>query len=50
VAAVTTALVEGVLLHMLTDLGGLGAQTAVRLLDDHLQRYLQVDVTDETTG
>jgi AcrR family transcriptional regulator len=42
-AAVTTALVDGMLLHMLTDPTGLRGTTAVRLLDDHLGRYLRVD-------
>lgn len=46
----TTALVDGLLLHMLTDPAGLRGATAVRMLDDHLQRYLR-DVTnaDERT-
>jgi AcrR family transcriptional regulator len=39
-AAVTTALVDGLLLHMVTDPTGLRGATAVRLLDDHLGRYL----------
>ncbi|MGA8246728.1 MAG: TetR/AcrR family transcriptional regulator [Nocardioides sp.] len=42
-AAVTTALVDGMLLHMLTDPTGLRGTTAVRLLDDHLRRYLHLD-------
>ncbi|HEX5089977.1 MAG TPA: TetR/AcrR family transcriptional regulator [Nocardioides sp.] len=41
-AAVTTALVDGMLLHMLTDPTGLRGTTAVRLLDDHLGRYLDL--------
>ncbi len=39
-AAVTTALVDGLLLHMLTDPRGLRGPTAVRMLDDHLRQFL----------
>lgn len=40
-ATVTTALVDGLLLHMLTDPSGLRATTAVRVLDDHLRQFLR---------
>lgn len=42
-AAVTTALVDGVLLHMLTDPRGLRPKRAIALLDDHLRRYVVLD-------
>ncbi len=42
VAAVTTALVDGMLLHMLTDPSGLRGAAAIRMLDDHLRRYVDV--------
>lgn len=49
-AAVTTALVDGLLLHMLTDPSGLRGTTAVRMLDDHLRQFLvEVDVADRPT-
>lgn len=49
-AAVTTALVDGLLLHMLTDPSGLRGTTAVRMLDDHLRQFLvDVDVADRPT-
>jgi AcrR family transcriptional regulator len=41
-AAVTTALVDGLLLHMLTDPTGLRGKAAVALLDQHLGRYLDL--------
>ena len=41
-AVVTTALVDGMLLHMLTDPTGLRRTTATRMLDDHLRRYVYV--------
>ena len=50
-AAVTTALVDGLLLHMLTDPTGLRGATAVRLLDEHLRQFLRdVDGTDGSAG
>ena len=42
-AAVTTALVDGLLLHMLTDPSGLRAKQALALLDEHLRRYVVLD-------
>ncbi len=46
---VTAALVDGLLLHMVTDPTGLRGKQAIRLLDDHLRRYLRVDDTAGTT-
>lgn len=40
VAATTAALVDGLLLHILTDPGGLSEDEAGAILDDHLARYL----------
>ncbi len=48
-SVVTTALVDGMLLHMLTDPTGLRRQQAIRLLDDHLRRYLHVEDSGRTT-
>ncbi len=48
-ATVTTALVDGMLLHMLTDPTGLRGKTAIRLLDDHLRQYVRVDETGRAT-
>ncbi|MGH3375207.1 MAG: TetR/AcrR family transcriptional regulator [Actinoallomurus sp.] len=39
-AAATTAMVDGLLLHLLTDPAGLQAETALAALDAHLGRYL----------
>jgi AcrR family transcriptional regulator len=39
-AATTAALVDGLLLHLLTDPAGLSPQAAVAALDTHLDRYL----------
>ncbi len=46
-AAVTTALVDGLLLHLLTDPAGLRKKAAVALLDQHLGRYLQLEPPGE---
>ena len=49
-AAVTTALVDGLLLHMLTDPSGLQGTTAVRILDDHLRQFVHdLDDADKPT-
>ena len=42
-AAVMTALVDGMPLHMLTDPTGLRPKAAVALLDQHLRRYVNLD-------
>jgi len=42
-AVVTGALVDGLLLHMVTDPTGLPEEQATRVLDDHLRRYLHVE-------
>jgi AcrR family transcriptional regulator len=44
-AAATVAIVDGLLLHMLTDPAGMPATTAVAVLDAHLRRYLELDGT-----
>ncbi|HEX2805974.1 MAG TPA: TetR/AcrR family transcriptional regulator [Kineosporiaceae bacterium] len=41
-AAATAALVDGLLLHLLTDPAGLSADAAVAVLDQHLRGYLDV--------
>ena len=46
-AAVTTALVDGLLLHLLTDPAGLRTETALALLDEHLCRYVAIDAPDD---
>lgn len=42
-AAATAAMVDGLLLHMLTDPTGLPAETAIAVLDAHLRRFLYLD-------
>jgi AcrR family transcriptional regulator len=42
-AAATVALVDGLLLHLLTDPAGMPGDTAVAVLDEHLRRYLEID-------
>ena len=42
-AAATAALVDGLLLHLLTDPTGLPADTAVAVLDAHLRAYVDID-------
>ncbi len=39
-AAATVAMVDGLLLHMLTDPTGMPADVAVAVLDEHLRHYL----------
>ncbi len=41
-AAVTTVLVDGLLLHMLTDPAGMPAKTATGIIDDHLARCVSL--------
>jgi AcrR family transcriptional regulator len=41
----TVTVVDGLLLNLLSDPGGLADQTAIELLDDHLRRYLQLSAT-----
>ena len=43
-AASTAALVDGLILHLLTDPKGLSKNAALRILDNHLGRYLELDV------
>lgn len=40
-AAESTALVDGMMLHMVTDPNGLRPKTAVRILGNHLRRYVE---------
>ncbi|MFD2083172.1 TetR/AcrR family transcriptional regulator [Actinopolymorpha cephalotaxi] len=42
-AAATTVMVDGLLLHLLTDPAGMPAKTATGIVDDHLARYVTVD-------
>lgn len=44
-AAATAALVDGLLLHLLTDPAGMRPKAAIRILDAHLRRY--VDLGDD---
>ncbi len=42
-AAGTAAMVDGLLLHLLTDPTGLPADTAIAVLDAHLRQFLNID-------
>jgi hypothetical protein len=46
-AVFTAAMVDGLMMHMLTDPGGITARDAVAALADHLRRYLRPTTTGD---
>lgn len=49
-AASIVAMVDGLLLHMLSDPGGMPGETAVAVLDAHLRHVLDIDDEQADTG